>query len=215
MLREHRDSALNLVHYLALRQEDIRRLQGDLAALGLSSLGRLEGHVLATLEAVLGALHGLAGTSYERAGDTVPGINPPTAAALLAEHARLLLGPQPLMRSVRIMVTMPSEAAREPAVVKDLLAAGMNVVRINCAHDGPADWKAMIAHVRQAEQELGVACRVQVDLPGPKLRTGAIAAAGRVLKLKPDHAGANADWSTRSGCCGVAPRAARARPVPC
>src|SRR5262245_22491579 len=76
---EHRDSVRNLIHYLALRQSDIRDLQQDLAGLGVSSLGRLEGHVLATLEAVLGALHALAGGRYERLADAAPGVNPPTS----------------------------------------------------------------------------------------------------------------------------------------
>jgi pyruvate kinase len=184
---EHRDSARNLVHYLALRQQDVRDLQNDLAGLGLSSLGRLEGHALSTLEAVLSALHAMAGQHYERPSDTAPGVNPPTAAALLAEHARLLLGQRPLMRSVRIMVTMPSEAARDYGIVRDLVAAGMNVMRINCAHDGPSEWKAMIAHLRQAERALGLTCRVEADLPGPKLRTGDIAPVARVVKLKPER----------------------------
>ena len=35
-----RDSARNLLHYLALRRHDLRPLQVALAALGLSSLGR-------------------------------------------------------------------------------------------------------------------------------------------------------------------------------
>ena len=43
---EFRDSARNLVHYLALRQSDISELQEDLAALGLSSLGRAERNVM-------------------------------------------------------------------------------------------------------------------------------------------------------------------------
>lgn len=46
-------SLRNLVHYLALRAEDIRDLQLELGNLGLSSLGRAEGHVLASIEAVL------------------------------------------------------------------------------------------------------------------------------------------------------------------
>ena len=37
---EHVASAKNLMHYLALRRHDIRRLQSKLASLGLSSLGR-------------------------------------------------------------------------------------------------------------------------------------------------------------------------------
>ncbi|MDR3722447.1 MAG: hypothetical protein P4L00_12665, partial [Candidatus Acidoferrales bacterium] len=43
---EHRASAANLIHYLALRRHDIRQLQSQLAALGLSSLGRTEPHVI-------------------------------------------------------------------------------------------------------------------------------------------------------------------------
>jgi pyruvate kinase len=185
----HRASARNLIHYLALRQEDHRSLQPDLAGLGLSSLGRLEGHVLATLEAVRGALDGLAGKRYERPADAAPPVNPPTAAALLAEHSTALLGPRPLRRSVRIMVTMPSEAASDGGLVRDLLAAGMNVMRINCAHDGPDEWRAMIAHLRLAERELGLSCRIEADLGGPKVRTGSIAGLARALKLRPDRDG--------------------------
>ena len=49
-------SALNFCHYLALRHRDIRPLQRALMPYGLSSLGRLEGRVLATLDAVEAAL---------------------------------------------------------------------------------------------------------------------------------------------------------------
>ena len=53
--------ALNLAHYLALRRRDHRSLQRELMLRGLSSLGRLEGRVLATLDAVAVALAGLSG----------------------------------------------------------------------------------------------------------------------------------------------------------
>src|SRR5208337_1823613 len=49
----HRRSAANLLHYLALRRHDVRQLQEKLASLGLSSLGRTEAHVMATINAVL------------------------------------------------------------------------------------------------------------------------------------------------------------------
>ena len=52
----HRDDAVNLLHYLALRHRDVRGLQRELAEHGLSSLGRAEPHVLATVLAVAGAL---------------------------------------------------------------------------------------------------------------------------------------------------------------
>ncbi len=57
-----RASARNLLHYLALRRKDLRPLQLRLAELGLSSLGRAESHVLATVDAVLRALAVLART---------------------------------------------------------------------------------------------------------------------------------------------------------
>ena len=53
----YRDSARNLLHYLAVRQIDIRQLQVGLASIGLSSLGRMEAHTLSTLGEVLFALH--------------------------------------------------------------------------------------------------------------------------------------------------------------
>ncbi len=63
----YQDSARNLLHYLALRRHDLRPLQFRLAALGLSSLGRAESHVLATVDAVLGALHRLVDPPGSRA----------------------------------------------------------------------------------------------------------------------------------------------------
>ena len=44
---EFMPSAVNLAHYLAFRRADIRPLQPELSALGLSSLGRCEAQVLA------------------------------------------------------------------------------------------------------------------------------------------------------------------------
>ena len=51
-----RRSGVNLLHYLAVRHHDIRELQGLLVRLGMSSLGRMEAHVMATLDAVAGLL---------------------------------------------------------------------------------------------------------------------------------------------------------------
>jgi pyruvate kinase len=180
---ERRISARNLTHYLALRQSDIRRLQVDLARLGLSRLARSEAHTLASLEAVLAALHALAGEKSPRRARAPLGIR--AGEKLLELHARELLGTVPMDRAARIMVTMPSEAATDPALVKGLLLAGMNVMRINCAHDDLDAWLAMIANLRVAERETGLACRVCADLAGPKLRTGAIRPLGRKLEFKP------------------------------
>jgi pyruvate kinase len=182
---EQRPSARNLVHYMALRARDIRPLQERLAVLGLSSLGRSESHVLATVEAVLGVLYRLAGRpwqappSYETPGAIQDG------RAVLDAHSATVLGAARDERSVLIMVTMPSEAASDYDLVRDLLAAGMDIMRINCAHDGPAAWTRMVEHFHQAERQLGRTGRILMDLPGPKLRTGPIAPGPEVVKWRP------------------------------
>ena len=58
----HLRDAANLVHYLALRHGDVSHLQRWLGERGLSSLGRCEPHVLATVESVRAALDGTAPT---------------------------------------------------------------------------------------------------------------------------------------------------------
>jgi pyruvate kinase len=57
----HRESARNLVHYIALRQHDVRHLQEKLTEDGLSSLGRCEADVLGAIDAVLRVLHRITG----------------------------------------------------------------------------------------------------------------------------------------------------------
>ena len=51
------------------------------------------------------------------------------------------------------MVTMPSEAASDPATICDFLQRGMNIMRVNCAHDGPEEWRRMVEYLRIASPE--------------------------------------------------------------
>jgi pyruvate kinase len=83
------------------------------------------------------------------------------------------------------MVTLPSEAAGDFALVRDLLKEGMDCARINCAHDDAAAWGRMVKNIRQAERELAKPCRILMDLAGPKLRTGELAPGPRVVKWRP------------------------------
>lgn len=179
----NRPSAENLADYLALRQHDIRHLQRELAQLGLSSLGRAEAHVLATVDAVRRAVASLAGlpapTDEHRPVDFVSG------GRLLERNAAALLGQARGGRWTRIMVTLPSEAATDAALVDRIVAAGAELVRINCAHDGPDAWAAMISHVRRAERAHGRHVKVTMDLAGPKLRTGPIVPAPQVVHIRP------------------------------
>jgi pyruvate kinase len=83
------------------------------------------------------------------------------------------------------MVTMPSEAASDYVLVRELLASGMNCMRINSAHDDEIAWARMIENLRRAERELGKRCAVLIDVPGPKLRTGPTESAPGVIKVRP------------------------------
>lgn len=174
----------NLCHYLALRHHDIRPLQRRLMALGLSSMGRLESRVLPTIDAVLNALSALAGGR--------PDVPPPATdeTSFFAGEARLdeatgaLLGERGLGRRTRIMVTLPGTAADGPDMILDLARAGMDIARINCAHDGPEVWRAMTAYVRQAGKVVGRDIKVLMDVAGPKIRTEAVATAEKKARLQ-------------------------------
>jgi len=183
----YRESARNLLHYLALRRRDLRPLQMRLASLGLSSLGRAEPHVLATVDEVLGVLRHLMQRSAQPAPQETPDIDFIRGERLLAEHTDALFGPATPGREVRIMVTMPSEAADDALLVHKLLRQGMDCMRINCAHDDAAAWARMIEHLRQAEQSLGRSCRVVMDLAGPKLRTGPLEPGPAVVRIRPSR----------------------------
>ena len=52
------------------------------------------------------------------------------------------------------MATLPPEAAAEPELVDNLVAAGMDCARINCAHDDAEIWGQMIENVREAASRL-------------------------------------------------------------
>src|SRR5271165_1855947 len=65
----HRESARNLVHYIALRKHDVRDLQEKLTENGLSSLGRCEADVLGAIDAVLRVLHRMTGKAEASAAE--------------------------------------------------------------------------------------------------------------------------------------------------
>ena len=105
--------------------------------------------------------------------------------AALDRNADALFGPRPPERVPRIMVTLPSEAAGDYDLVAHLLGQGMDIARINGAHDDPEAWARMVGNVRKAASEVGRPCRISMDLPGPKLRTCALAPGPQVVKLRP------------------------------
>jgi pyruvate kinase len=183
----HRRSACNLAHYLALRRHDIRALQAKLAVLGLSSLGRTEGHVLSAIQTVHRVLNSLIGSPDHSGILAEPAIKMGEGSRLLKANTDALLGPRPSARNVRIMVTMPTEASTDYELVRDLVRSGMDCMRINCAHDNPDVWLGMIRNLEKARKESRHLCRVEMDLAGPKLRTGPIEPGRAVIRCRPER----------------------------
>lgn len=180
----HRASAANLAHYLGIRRLDIREVQKRLARRGLSSLGRCEAAVLPMLDAVLGNLEALDGPSQGHEDQhLISRPHAPTAGnvsgleegqARLDARSAAALGPRPAARAVRVMVTMPSVAADDPAFSAACAQAGMDLARINAAHDDADAWSRMLGHLHAAGEATGRPIRVMMDLPGPKLRVSRV-----------------------------------------
>ena len=175
-------SAENLLHYLGLRQFDLRELQAQLANLGLSSLGRSEGHTLKNLKAVENYLSHQ--TQSENINSMLPtnSLSKGRSQANLEKNTVALFGQQ---ETKPIMVTMATEAASTPEHIFNLSQHGMTCVRINTAHDSPDEWQQMIQFTREAASKQNKDIRVSLDLAGPKIRTGDIESVGKYLHLHP------------------------------
>jgi pyruvate kinase len=162
------ESGKNLANYLALRKHDLRVLQKELSPLGLSSLGRLESKVLPALDAVIASLAKISQSpkskKYQHPAKEIIQLG----NKLLKKRCNHIFGKS--TSQTRIMVTLSGETAVQPEFIENLVARGMNVARINCAHDDREIWKLMIQHVREASRRAGSVCRIMMDLAGPKAR---------------------------------------------
>jgi pyruvate kinase len=179
----YQNSARNLLQYLAFRLHDVREMQVKLSDLGLSSMGRAERKVQATIDTVLTHLHNLVGKAWNP--KEKPLFCYQEGRRLLEENSVALLGEPTAGSRVRIMVTMPSEAAENYDLVENLLLSGMNCARINCAHDDAAVWARMVANIRLAEKNTFKKCRILMDLCGPKIRTNNLLPGPVVKKVRP------------------------------
>jgi len=78
------------------------------------------------------------------------------------------------MRRTRIVATL-GPSTDSPDVLEALLAAGVDVVRLNAAHADTSELETTLRAVRAASEKLGRHVGVLLDLPGPKIRVGAVA----------------------------------------
>src|ERR671935_1826664 len=84
------------------------------------------------------------------------------------------------MRSTKIVATI-GPASRDPQVLERMIAAGLDVARLNFAHGSAEQHSETCAWIREAAQRVGREVAVLGDVPGPKLRIGPVA--GGVAEL--------------------------------
>jgi pyruvate kinase len=75
------------------------------------------------------------------------------------------------MRRAKIVCTL-GPAVDSPEKIRDLIAAGMNMARLNLSHGGYVEHQKRLDQVRAAADNAGVPIAILVDLQGPKIRLG-------------------------------------------
>lgn len=86
------------------------------------------------------------------------------------------------MRHTKIIATV-GPATKDPAVLDALIAAGVDVVRLNFSHGSQADHAARFHDIRAAATRANRHVAILQDLSGPKIRTGALEG-GKAIPLR-------------------------------
>ncbi|QOP40561.1 pyruvate kinase [Sulfurimonas marina] len=179
----HFKSLLNLEHYMILRSKDRTELQEKLFLLSLSSLGRSYAHVAASIDTLYDQLSCWADKKSisKKKMKSFLHISISESITESSKNAAALFGGDVAAKlskqKTAVMVTLPSHATEnDGALIKELASEGVQVLRINTAHDDLSVWKKMAAVVEKINQRRKIEekIRIFVDLAGPKIRTGAI-----------------------------------------
>ena len=175
----YRESAKNLIHYLALRTFNNNIIQDKLASAGFPITSSFEGHILYGILGIKSIINGLLGNEEFQVDFKYLDSN--QTKSIIKQNTEALFGNAPKKRESRIMVTQPTHAASDSDFSKNLIEIGMNAARINCSHDNEYIWKAIIDNINSSPKE----CRIFMDLGGPKLRTGKMNPGPKVIHIKP------------------------------
>ena len=103
-----------------------------------------------------------------------------------------------MARRTKIIATI-GPACESPGMIKDLALAGMDVARINLSHGSLDLGIDRYRTVRSVESSIGRPIGILVDLPGPKVRAGAMPEGGLVIdsgaliRLAPGHGNSTAE----------------------
>ena len=94
-------------------------------------------------------------------------------------HPSSALAPAGPRRATKIVATL-GPASSDPAMLEQMIRAGVNVVRLNFSHGTAQDHIDRAKLVREAAQRAGREVAIMADLQGPKIRVGKFAE-GKVL----------------------------------
>ena len=79
-----------------------------------------------------------------------------------------------MLRATKIIATL-GPASEKPEVLREMIRAGLDVVRLNFSHGTVADHLARHNLVRTISAEIGREVGIMADLQGPKIRVGKFA----------------------------------------
>ncbi len=74
-------------------------------------------------------------------------------------------------RATKIVATL-GPSSNQPDILEKMIAAGVNVVRLNFSHGTAEDHIKLAGLVREAAQRVGREVAIMADLQGPKIRVG-------------------------------------------
>jgi pyruvate kinase len=79
-----------------------------------------------------------------------------------------------MQRATKIVATL-GPASNTPDILTRMIAAGVDVVRLNFSHGAAGDHEERARIVREVAQKLGRTVAIMADLQGPKIRVGKFA----------------------------------------
>ena len=179
----YRLSAKNLCRYLLLRSFDLRTYHDSLSDYGVSSLATSEGYVYSNLFNVVNNLKLIQGLPISDTA-SIEMIGYKKSKKILKRHTRELFQAEDKKHQVRIMVTLPNEAAQDLSIISQLAESGMQIARINLSHGNLETWANIVNHIKQINKETRRKIIIYMDLPGPKLRIAPIAIRHKKGELK-------------------------------
>ena len=106
------------------------------------------------------------------------------------------------MRRAKIVCTL-GPATNSPETIKNLVAAGMNVARLNLSHGEQADHARAYEMVRAASSESGKGVGILADLQGPKIRLARFASGPVELNLGDSFTITTRDVAGDATICGT------------